>query len=414
MTSPLFAPFRGWLIHPDWATRVIAGAYDAKTPAERRAIVDANPFSFFGVTRSAEDLAPGQEADDDELLRLGAATLTRILEAGAFEPSDHAAFYAYRLVYRDHMQTGIVGALDVDGLRDGRVLTHENVRPERATLLGRHLEVVGATSSPIALTHEPDPDLRSLLGAATTRASHVDHVVEDVHHLIWTLNEDESIRVGKILAASQVYVTDGHHRSAAALAGRDAHHGDVPFSRTLAVLFPADEPRVEALHRRAHDVDLRTAEDLRVSLATVGAVTAAADAAAAAPTARGEIGIYHHGQWSRLVLDPQERPSALASLDVERLRRDVLGHVLGIDELAPGSGVDYVPGPSGVGELVARCDADGMLGFVVFPTDIHDLMAVAAAGELMPPKSSYFAPKPRSGVFLRVLGVGATAHLPAS
>ena len=147
--------------------------------------------------------------------------------------------------------------------------------------------------------------------------------------------------------------------------------------------------------------------------ASAGA-TAAADAAAAAPTARGEIGIYHHGQWSRLVLDPQERPSALASLDVERLRRDVLGHVLGIDELAPGSGVDYVPGPSGVGELVARCDADGMLGFVVFPTDIHDLMAVAAAGELMPPKSSYFAPKPRSGVFLRVLGVGATAHLPAS
>ena len=88
--------------------------------------------------------------------------------------------------------------------------------------------------------------------------------------------------------------------------------------------------------------------------------------------------------------------------------------MLGIDELAPGSGVDYVPGPSGVEELVARCDRDGMLGFVVFPTDIHDLMAVAQAGELMPPKSSYFAPKPRSGVFLRVLGIGATGSLPAS
>jgi len=414
MTNPLFAPFQGWLIHPDWAGRVVAGAYDAKTPAERRAIVDNNPFSYFGVTRSAEDLAPGVQADNDELLRLGAETLTRILDAGGFEASDHAAFYAYRLVYGNHTQTGIVGALDVDGLRDGRVLTHENVRPERATLLGRHLEVVGATSSPIALTHEPDADLRALLVAATERPPDVDHVVEEVQHLIWTLDEFESASVTEMLAGALVYVTDGHHRSAAALAGRDAHPDDDAFTRTLAVLFPADELRVEAFHRRAIDVDLRTADDLRTSLATVGEVTIMNDAASAAPQARGEIGVYHHGEWSKLVLDPQERPSALASLDVERLRRDVIGHVLGIDELAPDSGVDYVPGPSGVGELVARCDADGMLGFVVFPTDVHDLMAVAAAGDLMPPKSSYFAPKPRSGVFLRVLGVGATAHLPQS
>jgi uncharacterized protein (DUF1015 family) len=414
MSEPLFAPFRGWLIHQDWAGRVVAGAYDAKTPAERRAIVAANPFSYFGVTRSAEDLEPGEHGDEDDLLRLGAQTLTRILDAGAFEGSDHAAFYAYRLVYGDHTQTGIVGALDIDGLRDGRVLTHENVRPERATLLGRHLEVVGATSSPIALTHEPNADLRHVLDVATERRPDVDHVVEDVHHLIWTLSEQESAQVTDLLADSRVYVTDGHHRSAAALAGRNAHPDEEPYSRTLAVLFPADELRVEAFHRRAFDVDLRTADDLRASFETVGVIAPVATAEAATPHARGEIGVYHHGEWSKLVLDPQERPSALASLDVERLRRDVIGHVLGIDELAPGSGVDYVPGPSGVGELVSRCDADGMLGFVVFPTDIHDLMAVAAAGELMPPKSSYFAPKPRSGVFLRVLGVGATSHLPSS
>ncbi|MEZ5245417.1 MAG: DUF1015 family protein [Acidimicrobiales bacterium] len=414
MKHPLFTPFRGWLIADEWAERVVAGAYDAKTPAERRAIVESNPYSYFGVTRSAGDLGPGDDADDETLLRLGAETLTRILDVGAFTPSDHAAFYAYRLVFGDHSQTGIVGALDVDGLRDGRVLTHENVRPERATLLGHHLEVVGATSSPIALTHEPDPALRELLVEASTRRPDVDHVVEEVRHLIWTLDIRESERVTDLLADATVYVTDGHHRSAAALAGRDAHPQDPAFERTLAVLFPADELRVEAFHRRAPDVDARNVDDLRKSLATVGTVAAAADADDAAPRRRGEIGIYQDGQWAKLVLDPQERPSALASLDVERLRRDVIGHVLGIDELAHGSGVDYVPGPSGVGELVARCDADGMLGFVVFPTDIHDLMAVAQAGELMPPKSSYFAPKPRSGVFLRVLGIGATAHLPPS
>ena len=99
---------------------------------------------------------------------------------------------------------------------------------------------------------------------------------------------------------------------------------------------------------------------------------------------------------------------------MERLRRDVIGHVLGVDELADNSDVDYVPGPTGVDELVARCDLDGKIGFVVYPTDIEDLMAVAAGGDLMPPKSSYFAPKPRSGVLLRVLGRGATSHLTPS
>ncbi|MFT5202226.1 MAG: hypothetical protein ACI9C1_001612 [Candidatus Aldehydirespiratoraceae bacterium] len=414
MNSSLFAPFQGWLIHPDWASRVIAGAYDGKTPAQRRSIVETNPYSYFGVTRSAEDLAPDEAADETELLRLGSETLTRILDAGAFEPSTHRAFYAYRLVYADHVQTGVVGALDIDGLRDGRVLTHENVRPERATLLSKHLEVVGATSSPIALTHTPDEALRAILTRAAERPADIDHIVEDVQHLIWTLTEAESAAVEALLATTSVYVTDGHHRSAAALAGRDAHPDDPAFSRTLAVLFPADELRVEAFHRRALDVDIRNVEDLRTALATVGTVTPADSAEEAMPAARGEIGVYHHGEWSRLVLDPLERPSALASLDVERLRRDVLGHVLGIDELATASGVDYVPGPSGVGELVNRCDADDKLGFLVFPTDINDLMAVAMAGDLMPPKSSYFAPKPRSGVFLRVLGSGATAHLPSS
>ena len=412
--SRLFEPFRGWLIQPVWADRVIAGAYDSKTPQERRAAVESNPYSYFGVTRSVEDLRPEDTATEDDLLRLGAETLTRILDAGAFAPSDHAAFYAYRLEYGSHHQTGLVGALEIDGLRDGRVLTHENVRPARAALLGRHLEVVGATSSPIALTHPPDDRVRSILQGAAQRTADVDHVVEDVRHVIWTLTPEESHEIAELLDDKPVFVTDGHHRSAAALAGQNAHPDASAFGRTLAVLFPADELRVEAFHRRAVDVDVRDPEDLLASLTTVGSVHEVDDMAAAQPTRRGEVGVYHHGRWAKLVLDPLERPSALASLDVERLRRDVIGHVLGIDELAPYSGVDYVPGPSGIGELVARCDADGLLGFVVYPTDINDLMAVAEAGDLMPPKSSYFAPKPRSGVFLRVLGCGATAHLPES
>ena len=181
-TERLFEPFAGWLIRPEWAARVIAGAYDAKSPEERRAIVETNPYSYLGVTRSDEDLAPGDDADQAELLRRGAHTLTTILEAGAFEATGHPALYAYRLTFAGHSQLGVVGALAVSGFNDGRVLTHENVRPNRARLLSGHLQTVGATSSPIALTHHPDAGIAAILAAASEREPAVHHNVEEVLH----------------------------------------------------------------------------------------------------------------------------------------------------------------------------------------------------------------------------------------
>ena len=439
MSAPLIAPFRGRLIRPEWAARVIASAYDSKTPEQRRAIVEQNPFSYLGVTRSHEDRIEG--CSDAELLKLSTQTLKRILEAGAFETSDHEAYYAYRLSSPDAEgspdeadppdenrpdenrpdehpsaptagrrfdQIGIVGALDLDGLGDGRVLTHENIRHERASLISDHLSHVGATSSPVSLTHVARPELLEILSSVTLRSPEVDVVADGVRNQVWTFRSDETPVVGPLLEDQVFYVTDGHHRCAAAFAARAANPNRAAFTRTLAALFPHDQLRVEAFHRRAPDRSFRSTPELVEALRTVGRVNAVSGASAAQPTARGEFGVYQNGSWFRLVLDPLERPTPLASLDVERLRRDVIGHVLGVDELAPDSDVDYVPNPAGIAELVSRCDADGHVGLLVYPTDVNDLMAVAAAGDLMPPKSSYLEPKPPSGVFLRALGVGVT------
>ncbi len=415
MSRPaLIAPFAGWLISPDWVGHVIAGAYDAKTPGERRSIVESNPFSYLGVTRSREDLVEGDDATENDLLQRGADTLTRILEVGAFQPTGRSALYVYRLSFAGHAQTGVVGALHVNGFGDGRVLTHENVRPDRAELLSHHLTCVGGTSSPISLTHRADPNLQAILERASAAEPDVDHVVEQVHHQVWTLDEHDTAAVAELLADATVYVTDGHHRSAAALAGWMTRPEDRAFQRTLAVLFPDDSLRVEAFHRRSPDHGARPVSELLQAFGTVGTIAGVDGLEEAQPQRKGQVGIYAGGRWFRLVLDPIERPGALAQLDVERLRRDVIGHVLGVDELAENSGVDYVPAPTGVDELVRRCDADQSIGFVVHPTSVGDLMAVADANELMPPKSSYVAPKPRSGIFLRVLGVGATSHLPPS
>ena len=409
----LFEPFAGWLIKPEWAARVIAGAYDAKSPEERRAIVENNPYSYLGVTRSTEDLAPGDEADDAELLERGAGTLTTILEAGAFAPTGHAALYAYRLTYAGHSQLGVVGALAVAGFHDGRVLTHENVRPNRARLLSGHLQRVGATSSPIALTHRPDPAVAAILAVATEREPDVHHIVEEVLHEVWPLDEHESIAVAELLADDPVYVTDGHHRSAAAIAG-DQERDEPTFSRTLAVLFPSDALRVEAFHRRVPDTVGRDPQALESLLAEAGDLTEVGTLEEARPQQPREIGVYHQGNWWKLVLPEPETDSPVGTLDVELLRTAVIRDLLGIDELQPDSGADYVPAPNGIDEVVRRCDEDGRIGFLMYATSIEDLIAVADAKELMPPKSSYVAPKPRSGIFMRVLGTGATSHLDPS
>ena len=412
-TERLFEPFAGWLIRPEWAARVIAGAYDAKSPEERRAIVETNPYSYLGVTRSDEDLAPGDDADQAELLRRGAHTLTTILEAGAFEATGHPALYAYRLTFAGHSQLGVVGALAVSGFNDGRVLTHENVRPNRARLLSGHLQTVGATSSPIALTHHPDAGIAAILAAASEREPAVHHNVEEVLHEVWVLDEHESVAVAELLADNPVYVTDGHHRSAAAIAG--AQDRDEPaFRRTLAVLFPSDALRVEAFHRRIPNQAAPDTETLEALLAEAGDLTEVGTLEEARPQESREVGVYHQGSWWKLVLPKPTTTSPVGLLDVERLRTDVIRDLLGIDELQPDSGADYVPAPSGIDEVVRRCDEDGRIGFLMYPTSIEGLMAVAEAGELMPPKSSYVAPKPRSGIFLRVLGTGATSHLEPS
>lgn len=409
----LFEPFAGWLIKPEWAARVIAGAYDAKSPGERRAIVETNPYSYLGVTRSSEDLAPGDEADQQELLRRGAGTLTTILDAEAFAPTGYAALYAYRLTYAGHAQLGVVGALAVAGFRDGRVLTHENVRPNRARLLSAHLQAVGATSSPIALTHRPDSGVAAILAAATEREPAVHHIVEEVLHEVWILDEHESVAVAELLADDPVYVTDGHHRSAAAIAG-DQERDEPTFRRTLAVLFPSDALRVEAFHRRIPDTVGHDQTTLEALLAGAGELTAVGTLEEARPQQPREVGVYHRGSWWKLVLAEPTTDSPVGRLDVELLRTRVIHGLLDIDELQPDSGADYVPAPNGIDEVVRRCDEDGRIGFLMYATSIEDLMAVAEAGELMPPKSSYVAPKPRSGIFLRVLGTGATSHLDPS
>ena len=421
--EPMLEPFAGWLVKPEWADRVISRAYDNLTPRQRRSIVRENPYSYVNVTRSSEDLLDDEHLSLDNLVSQGAAALTRLLDAEVFAPTGRRALYLYRLTHARGSQTGMICTVAVNGFDDGRILIHEGVREDRTELLTAHLAGVGATSHPVALAVRAwaDSEYATLLDETAGAApADLEFGSDLVRHQIWTVPAELTDKLLEALAGKVLYVTDGHHRSAAAQRALAGDPASPVLSRTLAAVFPHSQLHVEAYHRvvsdQHHDShrDCLWAMQSRVSYMG-GELEREPTADDARPRHRGEVGVYAAGSWHRLTLPPPDSEAgALDSLDVDRLRRLVLDPVLGADELAATGTVDYVPDAAGLDELIRRCDAADRLGFVMYPLSVDELLAVADEGSRMPPKSSFFYPKPRAGAFLRVLGRGATARLDPS
>lgn len=413
--EPLVAPFAGWVVHPDWAERVISRAYDNLSPLQRQALVASNPYSYMNVTRSREDLFDNADLSHEDLVTQGATALTRLLNAKAFVPTGRPALYLYRLTHKQGSQTGVVCTVPVLGFDDGRIRIHENVHDERADLLTAHLQGVGATSSPVAMAVRTTAGLYNQLFDITSAApADLEFGSTAVRHQVWTVPDDCTESLVAAFDNQVLYVTDGHHRSAAAVRARAAEPDNAALARMLAVVFPDEQLQVQAFHRLAVDQRDRSPEECLAALGDAAEVTPVFSSMQARPQKRGMAGLYLGGSWHQLALPPAVGNGAVNGLDVERLRRSILDPVLGADELGVPGAVEYLPAPLGFDEVARRCDAESRVGFALHPMTVRELMAVADENGLMPPKSSFFAPKPRSGVFLRMLERGATAHLPPS
>lgn len=414
--EPMAAPFKGWLVKPRWAERVISRAYDNLTAGQRRSISAENPYSYVNVTRSSEDLLDDENLSFDALVTQGAAALTRMLDAGVFAPTGRPSLYLYRLTHGRGAQTGLICTVAVSGFGDGRIRIHEGVRDDRTELLTAHLLGVGATSSPVALTVRAVAGFTAMLDEIAAAApADLEFGSQLVHHQIWTVPAEATTGLLSALAGETLYVTDGHHRSAAAVRALTLEPDNEVLTRTLAAVFPEGQLHVEAYHRVVQARGHGSSGECLAALQAAVDVAPAASGEDARPRRQGEVGMYLGGSWYRLTLPavPAEA-GALASLDVDRLRRRVLDPILGADELSALGTVDYLPDPAGLDELERRCDATGRVGFVMYPLSVAELLAVADEGSKMPPKSSFFYPKPRAGAFLRVLGRGATAHMERS
>jgi uncharacterized protein (DUF1015 family) len=403
-------PFPGLVVDPAWADRVISGPYDAYTPAQRSAMAAENPYSFLHVTRSQEDVPPEQRDDIDGLIDYCAASMHRLYDAGAYRCHDEPVLFLYRMGIDTsegrHVQTGIMGLVPVTEDGDRRILRHEAVRPGRTDLLARHLLTVGASSSPISLTFRSDEDLEAAIASCCEQPPVLDSHHEGVDQTVWAAGGDDAAALIAAFGRRTLYVTDGHHRLAAAVDARSRvpdRPGDGPLEWIQAVLFADEQLLVLPFHRRVGDRSGRRADELVEALGASGPLTRVDDADAARPRSPGSVGVYLAGDWYTLELPPPAGDRAVDALDVSRLQDGILGPVFGV--IDPGSDpmIDYVPDPVGVDALVERCDEDNRVGFVLYHTSVTELMDVADDGDLMPPKSSYFEPKPRSGIFVRRL-----------
>jgi len=399
-------PFPGLVVDPEWADRVTTGPYDAYTAVERVAIAESNPYSFLNVTRSQEDVPVEWRDDVDWLIGQCAESMQRIYDAGAYRSHDEPTLFLYRLEADGHVQTGVMGLVPVTEPGDRRVLRHEAVRPGRADLLTRHLLEVGMSSSPISLTYRTDDGLDAAIAAGCASEPVLEADGDGIHQTVWALSGEAAQPLVAAMGDRPLYVTDGHHRLAAAVEARHRNPGiddDHPLQWTQAVLFPDAEMQVLAAHRRVGDRAGRSADELIDALADIGPLTPCADADGARPDGPGAIGVYVGGRWFSMDLPAASGTRAVDLLDVSRLQDTILAPVLAVSD--PGSDplIDYVPEPVGIDSLVQRCDADQRIGFILHPTSVAEMMAVADEDGLMPPKSSYFEPKPRSGVFVRRL-----------
>lgn len=396
------------ILQPEWADEVPAPPHDALSRADRRRHLAEHPNSYLGVTRSADDLDvdlmlvdPAQVAQ--EAIRLSRDSLEELLAEGAFGPDEGGRLLLYRLDDGEHRQTGLVCGVATADYDQGRVVVHERIDRGRADFLAHHLRSVGAHSSPIALAFRRADGLRAIIERVTATAKPVLEVVEPgLTQTLWEL-EDEADRAAALasVSAEALYIVDGHHRAAAASADRQ-RHPDLPGDPhlMLSVLFPFDQLRNQAFHRSIRPVDTA---DLLDRLGSTFPLRATASLDEVVDREPGTVAIAVGGPTTRwYLLDLPPAGSDGPDIDPTRLTQHVLGPLLHIDDSAADPRLVYQPGP---GDLAAMSSLEPEPDQVVFwmrPVPPADLLNAADQGLVMPPKSTYFEPKVRAGLFVRL------------
>lgn len=406
-------PFACLRPNPDKAAGFASLPYDVFDRAEAAAYVAAHPGSFLAIDRPETAFAPEHDMYADDVYDAARRILEECAADGTLMRDPNKCYYLYRLAQNDRSQTGIVAACALDDYMDGTIKRHELTRRDKEDDRVRHIQATGCQTGPIFLAYRDDPTLSFLVAAAKEAEPLYDFEdAEGVRQTVWRIGRPEAVEAFELMLARMpcAYIADGHHRAASAArvcaqmrkeAG-DGLTGDEPFNYLLCVLFPASELTVLPYNRVVADMGSLDVEELCRAVEKANFDVSEPLDEPVWPDEKGVFGMYANGSWRRLAWLGDERTDTdpVASLDASRLQDRVLGPVLGIGDPRCDPRISFVGGNAGPDELERRA-GDAGVAFSLCATSVADLMGVADAGLLMPPKSTWFEPKLRSGLFIR-------------
>jgi uncharacterized protein (DUF1015 family) len=380
--------------------------YDVMDRAEAQAMAAGRPHSFLHVSRPDIDLPSGAPADSPQAYALAAAAFARLQEQGMLVRDPDLRFHAYRMTSADHTQTGVVGGASVAAYDEGRIRRHETTRPDKQADRAAQIEAVGAQTGPALLLHRSSAAIARIIAGVTAQPAptRVDGP-GDVLHELWPISDPTTVAglVESFEELPALYIADGHHRSAAA----SMVHARRPTASTahfLAVAFPADDVRILAYNRLVRAPDGMDAPSILAGAA--GRFAVEPSEGPVTPAAPGRFGLYLAGRWYRLAAPDELREGAdpVDQLDVALLQREILGPVLGIGDPRRDPRIGFVGGVRPLSELEDAVDRGGWTAAIsMHPTTVEDLIGVADAGGIMPPKSTWFEPKLLDGLVNHVL-----------
>ncbi len=410
---PKVTPFKSIRPNPALVSRIAALPYDVYNRKEASEIVKKEPLSFLAIDRAETQFPDDVSTYDERVYAKAKELLDDGMVRGNYIMEETECYYIYELTMDGRSQTGIVACSDIDDYQNRIIKKHENTREEKEIDRIRHVDTTNAHTGPIFLAYRSVPAINEIVSSEKKKAPLYDFTSDDgITHKAWCISDRETIlRLLSLFAEVPcTYIADGHHRCASAVKvglmrrEKNPHHtGDEEYNRFLSVLFPDDQLAILPYNRVVKDLNGFTKENFLTTVEKAG-FQITLEKAPVSPKEKGTFGMYLDGNWYLLTADASLLSTdPVEGLDVSVLQNYLLRPILGIEDPRTDNRIDFVGGIRGLAELEKRVSEDMMVAFSMYPTSITELLSVADAGLLMPPKSTWFEPKLRSGLFIHSL-----------
>jgi len=398
-------PFHAHLPPSGQAAAIASVPYDVINSTEAAGLAEGNPLSFLHVIRPEIDLPRGTDLYADEVYDQARKALEHFVADVPYEQPEKPVLLVYRLATADRSQVGVVGGCSIDEYDSGLIAIHERTRQAKEDDRSRHVVTMRCQAEPIFLAYRGQSDIDGLVATTMETPPLYDfEAIDGVRHTIWTVERTSELSEA-FETVPRLYVADGHHRAKSASRARETlrsanpgHTGSEGYNQVMAAVFPDSQLEILPYNRVITDLGGQSPADIVATISERFPV----EPWGAEPNARGHFCLFAAGQWHRFHI-PAPGHSIIGDLDVSLLQEEIFAPILGITDPRTDSRIDFIGGARGTGELEDRATAHQGVAFSLFATSLAELFAVADAGEIMPPKSTWFEPKLRSGLFLHFL-----------